>query len=220
MSILLAIDTSTEACSCALNLNGELYEKFEIIPREHTRHVLPMIKSLMLEQGLGFSDLNAIAVGSGPGSFTGLRIAAGVAQGLAFGANIPLIPVSTLASLAQQAIKTDYTHVLACLDAKINEVYWGLYAIGNGKVSLLGNEQLCRPQDLEIFETSCGLGSGLNFINQMPVQTQSLLISTDPEIYPRAQAIVELAAQYYEEGRTIAAEDFSPTYLRNKVTQD
>ncbi len=176
----------------------------------------------MAEHDLNFSDLDGIAVGAGPGSFTGLRIAAGVAQGIAFGADLPLIPVSTLAALAQQSLKSESQHIFSCLDARINEVYWAVYSKDEHKIQLLGEEQLCKPElvDYEISGPCYGVGNGMNFIDQMPKHIQSLISAYDSDVYPRAAAMAELAVGYLEQGMSMKPEDFSPTYLRNKVTQN
>lgn len=222
MPVILALDSSTEACSCALAIEGEIFEKFEIMPRLHTQYILPMIKDLMAEHNLSFTALDSIAVGAGPGSFTGIRIAAGVAQGIAFGANLPLIPVSTLAAMAQQNLDSGSANIFSCLDARINEVYWAVYSVQSNKIRLEGSEQLCKPELVELkINGSCfGVGSGMNFIDQMSLEVQSLIQSYDSSIYPRAGAIAELATDYFVEGMAINPADFSPTYLRNKVTQN
>jgi len=222
MPTILALDSSTEACSCALSINGEIFETFELLPRLHTQFLLPMIKSLMAEHDLQFTDLDAISVGAGPGSFTGLRIAAGVAQGIAFGADLPLIPVSTLAAMAQQSLDSGPKHIFSCLDARINEVYWAVYTINDNKIELDGTEQLCKPElvDLRINEPCYAVGNGMNFIEKMSAQTQSLISRYEIDVYPRAAAIAELAVGYFKQGMLMKPEDFSPTYLRNKVTQN
>ena len=123
---LLALDTATEACSVALNIDGELTEHYELLPRRHSRELLPMVEKIIAAAGLSLTQLDAVAFGCGPGAFTGLRVATAMAQGLAFGADLPVIPVSTLAALAQQAHRCyQSTHVLAAIDARMDEVYWG-----------------------------------------------------------------------------------------------
>src|SRR5688500_5268359 len=149
MAIILALDTSTEACSCALFINGVIAEDFEYCPRQHAQKILPMIHSLMAKHELGFAQMDAIAFGRGPGSFTGLRIAAGVTQGIAFAAELPVIPVSTLAAIAmdvQQSMPASY--VLSCLDARIDEIYWGLFRFEDGLPVLLQQEFLCKPEQM------------------------------------------------------------------------
>ncbi len=222
MPLILALDSSTEACSCALAIDGKIFETFKLLPRLHTQYILPMIQNLMAEYEFNYTDLDGIAVGAGPGSFTGLRIAAGVAQGIAFGASVPLIPVSTLAALAQQSLKFDTQYVFTCLDARIDEVYWAVYSTADNKVQLVGDEQLCKPEMINIDLTgSCyGVGNGMAFIDQMPELMQSGIGSFEIDVYPHAAAIAELAVGYLEQGMAISPEDFSPTYLRNEVTQN
>jgi tRNA threonylcarbamoyladenosine biosynthesis protein TsaB len=221
MPKILSLDSSTEACSCALSIDGTIIESFEIIPRGHTRHILSMIQSLMQQQGLGYGDLDALALGAGPGSFTGLRIATGVAQGIAFGADLPLVPVSTLASMAWQK-RHDFPVIMACLDARINELYWAVYQSGADSLTLQGKEKLTRPEqvlsnnDRRLY----AVGNGMAFLDKMPKQTQNLIDACETEIYPRAAAIAELAAIYLREGRTLDPADFSPIYLRNQVTHN
>src|SRR3989338_484571 len=143
MTVILALDTSTEACSCALQVRGEIIEDYAVIPRQHAQNILPMIQQLLHKAGLTFAQLDAIAFGRGPGSFTGLRIAAGVAQGLALASDLPVLPVSTLAALALQGhADTGDSALLACLDARIDEVYWAWYSIENGLPVLQGEEVL------------------------------------------------------------------------------
>lgn len=123
---ILAIDTATEACSVALWNNGEKHALFEICPREHTQRILPMVQQVLAESGVTLNQLDALAFGRGPGSFTGVRIGIGIAQGLAMGAELPMIGVSTLATMAQGAFRvTGATQVLAAIDARMGEVYWG-----------------------------------------------------------------------------------------------
>ncbi|MBT6041940.1 MAG: tRNA (adenosine(37)-N6)-threonylcarbamoyltransferase complex dimerization subunit type 1 TsaB [Gammaproteobacteria bacterium] len=224
MSIILAIDTSTEACSCALNAEGSVSELFEIIPRQHANQLLPMIKKLLVSQNLSFADLDAVAYGQGPGSFTGLRIAAGVTQGLAYGLGLSAIPVSSLASLAFQ-VKSEIGKGLAfcTLDARIDEVYWGFYGLNDGNIELVGKEGLCKPEILpvELVEKSAsilGAGSGMNFQNRMPEAYRDQIHVLNNDLYPRAGAIAALAGSYYDLGKVQAPEQVQPVYLRDKVT--
>lgn len=225
MPTILSLDCSTEACSCAVAVNGKIAEKFEFIPRGHARAILPMIQALMQEHDLSYTALDGIAVGAGPGSFTGLRIAAGVAQGIAFGAELPLIPVSTLAAMAQLKASSDTQTFLACLDARINEVYWAVYRVDNKKIELLGEEQLCKPDLLNIeimglHESCFALGNGMQFFDQMPLQTRQMISAYEVDVSPHASAIALLGARYLEQGKGMNPAEFSPSYLRNKVTQD
>lgn len=227
MARILALDTSTEACSCALALDGEIHEDFAVIPRQHAQSILPMIRSLLAANGLGFRDLDAVAWGRGPGSFTGLRIAAGVTQGIAFAAALPVVPVSTLAALALQhhELHGD-TSILACIDARIDEVYWAAWQVRNGEPELLGAEQLTAPELLPadflqgVFRqgTIAVAGNGLAYKARFPDAIQSMLGREAPELLPRAAAIARLASGAFMRGHVVSADAVQPLYLRDKVT--
>ena len=144
---ILAIDTSTEACSAALLLGDEVRERFEIAPRRHSELILRMIDELFRESGLTLTSLAGLAFGRGPGSFTGVRIAAGVIQGLALGADLGVAPISTLAALAQGAHRqTGSRQVLSVIDARMGEVYWGIYELdASGIMCATQPECVARP---------------------------------------------------------------------------
>lgn len=224
MTCLLAIDTSTEACSVAILKEDELFEQFEEIPRQHARRILPMVQEVLDRAGLELQHLNAIAYGRGPGSFTGLRIASGVAQGLAFGLDIPVIPVSTLAALAKQAAeKYNSGHVFACLDARIEEVYWGYFNIINEIPALMGKEQLCAPRDVIPPASNkdsgwIASGNGLRYWERLPQSLRDTCVRSDDHLLPRAREMVSLAAAAYSKGEVLAPELAAPEYLRDKVT--
>ena len=134
MNNILALDSSTDACAVALSVNGVLTSRFEIATQSHTQRLLPMVEELLAEQRLALADLDALAFGRGPGSFTGLRICTGIIQGLAYGANLPVIPVSTLEAMAlgfYRANPSMNAPLLVALDARMDEVYWALYQPGN-----------------------------------------------------------------------------------------
>ena len=140
---LLAIDTVTEACSAALWLDGEVQERFELAPRRHTTLILPMVQQLLADSGLSLSQLDALAVDRGPGSFTGVRIGTGVVQGLAYAVDLPVVPVSSLATLAQAVWqKLQHEHVLALIDARMQEVYWARYEFVEKEMVLVGEERV------------------------------------------------------------------------------
>lgn len=224
MAIILAIDASTDACSCALIIDGTVFERCKVAPRQHAVLLLPMIKGLMAENSLIFSDLDAIAVGCGPGSFTGLRIAAGVAQGIAFGADLPIVPISTLAALACQAHQnTGHKNIFSCIDARINEVYWGLYQFSGSELVLLDTEHLCEAKKisstlLEPSQEWYGAGSGMSFLGEMNIDIQARISAYSEQMYPQAADIAFLAITYFEKGLVVNPADLVPVYLRDKVT--
>lgn len=147
MSTLLALDTATEACSVALLHDGKVTSHYEVIPRLHAQKLLPMIKQLLEDAGTSLSAVDAIAFGRGPGAFTGVRIAIGVVQGLAFALERPVLPVSNLAVLAQRALREHGARqVAAAIDARMDEVYWGCYRETDGEMRLAGVEAVLPPK--------------------------------------------------------------------------
>jgi tRNA threonylcarbamoyladenosine biosynthesis protein TsaB len=242
---LLALDTSAAGCSAALWLgsaeDGAVYERFEIAPRGHTRLLMPMVRSLLHEHGLEPSDLDAVAFACGPGSFTGLRIATGVVQGLAWGLNIPVIPVSSLAAVALDALTlagaANGQRVAVAFDARMGEVYWGCYQLLDGAPVLLGKERVCAPSELAMAasKTSVGevegshgkaesagwlaAGSGWAFSAQMPEAVTSVLAALpNADLVPRAAFVAQLAAKQFAAGAGVPAEQAQPVYLRDEVT--
>lgn len=225
MANILALDTSTEACSCALSIDGIITEDFQICPRQHAQKILPMIHAILAQHELGFSGLDAIAFGRGPGSFTGLRIAAGVTQGLAFAAELPVVPVSTLAAIALEVSQnTPASHVLSCLDARIDEVYWAIFGFDDdGLPTLLGNEVLCKPEEMKsaVIDNSMFIsagGNGLQFSARFPRDIQHKIRDSLPELLPRAGQIAKIASHLWASNIFISAEEINPVYLREQVT--
>ena len=216
---LIALDTSTEACSAALFYNNDMLSRFELAPRRHGELILPMIDSLLAEAQLSLTQLDAIAFACGPGAFTGLRIAAGVTQGLAYSSDLPVIPVSTLATLAQGS-RQKAECIAAAIDARMNEVYFGLYR-GNGIVEATGPEIVDRPENIKLqISGSCfGVGTGWSVYSTILKETIGPKLSGfDANQYPAAENAAKIAVSYYIEGRIITAAEVSPVYLRNRVT--
>ncbi|WP_110650173.1 tRNA (adenosine(37)-N6)-threonylcarbamoyltransferase complex dimerization subunit type 1 TsaB [Salinicola peritrichatus] len=224
MPTLLALDASTTACSCALWREGELIHRFEIAPREHTRRLLPMVDEVLGEAAVELRHLDAIAYGQGPGSFTGLRIAAGVAQGLAYGADLPLMGVSTLEALALAAHRKWHArHVIAALDARMDEIYVGAYHCMNGELSVSLEARVIPPSKLRLPDGDVGIewlgiGSGWQLLSNVPVDIQAALPQTLPDELPAAEDIARLAATSWERGaRGLAPHEVIPVYLRDEV---
>ena len=211
---LLALDTSTEYCSAALSLDGELYARRVHAGQLHSALLLPMIDSLLRERGVSLRQLDGIAYGAGPGSFTGLRIACAVTQGLALGADLPVLGVSTLASMAQQI---NAERVLTVLDARMTEVYWAAYERTPTGWTCVTKPMLSAPESVELPDerTWMGAGNGLNVLQNAGVHLH--LESQYPDIMPDAAAMVVLAAPAFTRGEGIDAAMAAPIYLRDKV---
>jgi tRNA threonylcarbamoyladenosine biosynthesis protein TsaB len=221
---LLAIETATEACSAALLIEGSILNRFELAPRRHAELILLMCESLLAEAGLALAQLDAIAFGRGPGSFTGVRIAAGVAQGLAYALDLPVVPVSTLAALAQEMMtQADRSRVLAALDARMNEIYWACYLRDeSGYARLAGTEQVGRPALISLPATSgwTGVGSGWAAYGDVLAQRLgSALQGYEGERLPQARYVAQLGEVAYRAGLTVPAEQAQPVYLRDEVAQ-
>ena len=218
---LLALETATEACSVALWLDGELLERFELAPRGHAERVLPWAEALLAEAGLALGRLDAVAFGRGPGAFTGLRIACGVAQGLALGAGLPVVPVSTLAALAQGAVEEGRERVLAALDARMGEVYWGPYRRGpEGLAVPAGEEAVLPPGAVPLPEGAGWWGAGPGWAAHGEVLAARLrdrLAGRAPQLLPRAGAVARLAAAAFARGEILPPEEALPVYLRRQV---
>lgn len=218
---LLAIDTATEACSAALWVEGELKEIFQLAPRDHTRLILPMVERLLAQAGLHIRQLDAIAFGRGPGAFTGVRIATSVVQGIAFGADLPVVGVSTLAALAQGAYRQrGAQRVLCALDARLHEVYWAQYQIEQGVAVLQGAESLANPNNLALPTGSDWHAAGNGWTiyrDSLQRRFQAQLLDDSRSDYPHAHDVAILAVNAYAQGLAVPAEEAQPVYLRDKV---
>ncbi len=220
---LLAIETSNDACSAALLWDGQVLERFEMQPRMHGALLLGMMDELLAVAGITAAALDALAFGRGPGSFTGVRIASGVAQGVAFGADIPLLPVSTLAALAQGYCREQQAaRVIAAFDARMGELYWGAYQADDTRlVKLVGNEQVAGADAVALPPGSGWHGVGQGWANYGEALKQRLgdaLTQTQPQWLCRATDVATLAVASYQAGGGVAAEQGLPVYLRDQVT--
>lgn len=220
---ILAIDTATEACSAALWDNGNLFAHFEECPREHTQRILPLVKDILNQGNTALTELDALAFGRGPGSFTGVRIGIGIAQGLALGANLPMIGVSTLATMAQGAFrKSGATRVLAAIDARMSEVYWAEYTRDEQGV-WHGEETECvlKPEAVgERLKHLSGdwatVGTGWPAWPDMAKESGLTLVDGNV-LLPAAEDMLPIACQRFAAGKTVAVEQAEPVYLRNEV---
>jgi tRNA threonylcarbamoyladenosine biosynthesis protein TsaB len=219
---LLAIDTATEACSAALYVEGDILEKYTVAPRKQDELILPMVDALLAEAELKLTSLDGLAFGRGPGAFTGVRIATGVIQGLAFASELPVVPVSTLAAMAQGAISERKT-IISAIDARMGEIYWALFSIGDdGIVSALSDEQVSKPDLLNIeMKTDCfGVGTGwASYEEILSAKIGDKLKGFDANRFPRASDILTIAIKEFESGNHVNAAAALPIYLRYKVTR-
>ena len=217
---LLAIETATEACSVALLYGDALIDRSELAPRRHAELVLPMAESLLAEAGLARKQLDAIAVGQGPGAFTGVRLAISVAQGLALALDIPVVPVSSLAALAMQAPKNGAA-ILATIDARREEIYAGTFRLGSdGLIESLGLEHVLPAFELVLPEADAWnvLGTGWSaYGDAIRERLPSPLRWADGERYPQACDVARLAVPLFAAGKGVPPEQALPVYLRDKV---
>jgi tRNA threonylcarbamoyladenosine biosynthesis protein TsaB len=228
---LLAVETATEACSAALYIDGIVTERFELTPKEHTRLILPMIDSLMTDAGLKPQQLDALAFGCGPGSFTGVRIATGVIQGIALGADLPVVPVSTLAAIAQdffdnnskaQAELSTFNVAFTAMDARMGEIFWGVYQRDEqGFVELIGKESVTPATEVEFPDMNgVGIGSGWGVYKQeLMIRLAGRVSYCENDNLPRAGAIARLGVRGFKLGLAVAVELAMPVYLRDKVAK-
>ena len=215
---ILALDAATEACSAALLADGRITERYEVIGRGHAERLLPMADALLAEGNLAPRDLDGIAFGRGPGGFTGLRIAAGLAQGLAAGAARPVLPVSNLAAVAAGcARETGARSVLVCLDARMGEVYWAPFDCSGEVPVLAGEERLGAPAEVALPSGGPWRGAGHGFAAYPEIAPRLSLAAVDAGRLPRAADIARIAAADFSAGRGRAPAEGLPVYLRDDV---
>lgn len=220
---LLAFETSTEACSVALWLDGEVHERFELAPRRHAEVALPWATALLDEAGVKRSQLDAIAVGRGPGAFTGVRLAIALAQGIALALDRPVIPVSTLAALSMQGRRGTGgdANVIAAIDARMSETYVGAFEPDGEGMRAIGDEWLGPPDAFELPDRSGawrGVGTGFAALDGvLSRKLESGLVTIDPLALPHAADVALLASIDFARGKALAPEHVEPAYLRNNV---
>ena len=221
MPNIIAIETATEACSAALSVDGRIIERSEIAPRRHAELILPMIESLLAEAEIPRAQLDGIAAGRGPGAFTGVRLAIAVAQGLALALNVPVVPVSSLAALAQDAPDAGAAAILAVIDARMGEVYAGAFRRGaDGLVEAVNEETVGQANALTLPRSPQWnvVGSGWDAYREaLAARLPAAPAFADGARYPQARAVAQLAAPQFAAGLGVPAEQALPVYLRDKV---
>lgn len=219
-AVLLAIDTATEQCSVALQVGEVTYQRAAITPREHSQRVLGFVEEVLAEAKLSLADVDGIVCGYGPGSFTGVRIGVAICQGLAFSHTLPVYPVSTLAALAQQAVrKLNAKTVVSAIDARLNEVYVAGFVVQDGSAQTVTELQMAALKDLTQqpwwphADAVVGVGTGWQAYAEQLDPQGLVQISADVTL-PLAEDMLTLAAKV----TPVAAEQLEPLYVRNEVT--
>ena len=226
---LLAIETATEACSVALWVDGELRERFGIAPRQHAELALPWAEQLLAEAGIARSQLDAVAVGRGPGAFTGVRLAVALAQGIALALDRPVVPVSTLAALAAPVLlpasgekvpKAGEGQVIAAIDARMGEIYVAAFRRGGDEVIATSDEIVIAPTLYALPEGEGWIGVGTGFAaadGVLQSRFADRFVRIDATALPHAADVARLGAPAFERGEALAPERVEPAYLRNNV---
>jgi tRNA threonylcarbamoyladenosine biosynthesis protein TsaB len=226
---LLAFDTATELCSVALLRDGERFEYQAQIGREASGRILGAIDALLREAGIGLADLDALAFGRGPGGFTGVRLAASIAQGLAFGAGLPVIPVSDLEALGELglALTPQASRILVCSDARMREVYWAEFRrTPEATLAVLGRERVGAPDSVQLeggtgtgSEAVVGIGRGFEVYPALTTRFGARLIAIHARALPRAREMLVIAEREWRAGRLRTPAEALPVYLRDEVAQ-
>lgn len=214
---LLALETATEACSVAVWNDGDVLERYEVAPRRHAELALPWADLLLAETGIAKSQLDAIAVGRGPGAFTGVRLAVAIAQGIALALDRPVLPVSTLAALA---MRTGAGRVIAAIDARMGEVYVGAFQRAGDSMAALDAECVAAPGSVVLPAGDGWQGVGTGFAaaeGTLATRLASRFAHVDATALPHAADVARLGARMFERGEGIAPERLEPAYLRNQV---
>jgi tRNA threonylcarbamoyladenosine biosynthesis protein TsaB len=226
MTNILTLDTSTDACSVCLRVNGDIDGRCELIPRQHNHRLFTMLADLLPAGGPAAVGLDFLSYAQGPGSFTGLRIAASAIQGLAYSLKLPVAGVSSLACLAQGALRrglvTESDTVLAMIDARINEIYWGVYGFDCGVATAVLEDCVSAPGDVPetpvlARQPLVAMGSGLCHFEQLPRAVRSAVCRQLTDQWPDSLDLLPLADRAYSEGDLLSAEAVQPVYLRNEI---
>lgn len=218
VSRLLAVETSSEACSVALALGGAVAERHVHAPLRHAELLLPSVQALLDEADAALGMLDAIVFGRGPGSFTSLRIGIGAVQGLAWGAGLPVVPISSLAAVAQQAVDRGADQVVVAMDARMGEVFSASFRAGPGGPEVLGDERVGPPGGVAVArpERTVGCGNGFQRYPELQRLGRSLE-AVEADLSPRAAALIPLARAWLKSGQPLSAERAQPIYVRDHV---
>lgn len=220
---ILALDTCTEMCSAAMLKDDELFQQVELTRRGHSDRVLGMIDNVLQQAKIGLKQVDLLAFGRGPGSFTGVRVGVGVAQGIAFARQLPVVPVSTLAAVAQRAIDEHGADKIAvALDARMGEIYAAHFQAHNGLAVICDQERVCKPEDFKPFDDSKWMAAGTGWSEYNEILTQTFaghISSVDATLLPTAAAITWLAQELNSSGHAITPEQAVPVYLRDNVAK-
>lgn len=220
---LIALDTCTENCSAALMIEGKVFAISGITQRGHSERILGMLDTLFEQSGSDLSAMDALVFGRGPGSFTGVRVGVAVAQGIAFAQDLPVVPVSTLAAVAQAAYsKHGVTNICVALDARMGEVYQADFVIENGLAIARSDERVIAPENVKPLDERDWFGAGTGWAEYQQILTDNFaaqLIGMDNEIYPSAEAMLPLAQALFSKGEQMPAHQALPVYLRNNVAK-
>jgi len=222
---ILSVETSTESCSTAIYTADKVYVRHQISNQEHSNLVLHMLDELFVESSFTLNDMDALSFGVGPGGFTGLRIAAGVIQGLSFAANKPVVPISTLQALAQLAYRRfGYTDVFSALDARMQQIYYGFFKLDTAEIMQpCMPEKVACPKDLKLllpeYKTQVwhGVGTGANLYHKELEISMPYIILESTLLYPSALEIARLASKIFVKQGGVKPEQALPVYIRNDV---
>jgi len=217
---LLAVDTSTEACTVAVQVGGERYEE-QVLERQHAERLLGMVKDLLRCGSVELRDLDAIVWGRGPGMFTGLRIGAGIVQGLAYAAELPVVCVSTLAVLAQAQAHQE-NNILTAIDARMGQVYWAAFQHGPSALKALTDEFVGDPTRLDALPEGNYIGVGSGWDQYHEVLSTTLgdrLVRWEPQQYPSGAELLMLGEREFQDGKAVSAIEVLPVYVRDNVAK-
>lgn len=223
MTNILALDASTELCSVALLCEGHLLEKMSDTPRSHANRLLPMVDEVLAEAGISLNQIDAIAFGAGPGSFTGLRICVGVVQGLAFGASLPVIAISSLESMAFAAQQryAPLRYVVPAIDARMGELYWAVYDVSGPAPQIVSVPRVASAVavdasllDSPTTKNATGVGSGWGLLHR----SRHILSRCEEDFWPAAAAVANLGSESFRAGVYMNATSAEPTYLRTEIS--